>query len=114
MAYFITGGTGFLGRFFIDKLKEREGDIYVLTRAGSRDKFEALQQRLGDQGERLIPVEGDLRESNLGLDDATIADLKGQIKHFCHFAAIYDLAASAEEQTRTCLLYTSDAADELT
>ena len=56
MAYFITGGTGFLGRFFIDKLKEREGDIYVLTRAGSRDKFDALQQRLGDQGERLIPL----------------------------------------------------------
>ena len=111
MAYFITGGTGFLGRFFIDKLKEREGDIYVLTRAGSRDKFEALQQRLGDQGERLIPVEGDLRESNLGLDDATIADLKGQIKHFCHFAAIYDLAASAEEQTRTNIEGTRNAVE---
>ncbi len=111
MAYFITGGTGFLGRFFIDKLKEREGDIYVLTRAGSRDKFDALQQRLGDQGERLIPVEGDLRESNLGLDEATIADLKGQITHFCHFAAIYDLAASAEEQTRTNIEGTRNAVE---
>lgn len=111
MAYFITGGTGFLGRFFIDKLKEREGDIYVLTRAGSRDKFDALQQRLGDQGERLIPVEGDLRESNLGLDEATIADLKGRITHFCHFAAIYDLAASAEEQTRTNIEGTRNAVE---
>lgn len=111
MAYFITGGTGFLGRFFIDKLKEREGDIYVLTRAGSRDKFDALQERLGDQGERLIPVEGDLRESKLGLDEATIADLKGQIKHFCHFAAIYDLAASAEEQTRTNIEGTRNAVE---
>ncbi|RLQ23871.1 SDR family oxidoreductase [Seongchinamella sediminis] len=111
MAYFITGGTGFVGRFFIDKLKEREGDIYVLTRAGSRSKFDALQERLGDQGERLIPVEGDLRESNLGLDQATIDDLKGQIKHFCHFAAIYDLAASAEEQARTNIDGTRNAVE---
>ena len=101
MAYFITGGTGFLGRFFIDKLKEREGDIYVLTRAGSREKFEALQERFGSGSDRLIPVEGDLRQPLLGLDEATIADLKGSIKHFCHFAAIYDLAASEEEQTKT-------------
>ncbi|TDG14885.1 SDR family oxidoreductase [Seongchinamella unica] len=111
MAYFITGGTGFLGRFFIDKLKEREGDIYVLTRAGSREKFDALQERLGDQGDRLIPVEGDLRESHLGLDEATIADLKGQVKHFCHFAAIYDLSASAEEQTRTNIEGTRNAVE---
>ena len=101
MAYFITGGTGFLGRFFIDKLKEREGDIYVLTRAGSKEKFEALQERFGAGSDRLIPVEGDLRQPLLGLDEATIADLKGNIKYFCHFAAIYDLAASAEEQTKT-------------
>ena len=101
MAYFITGGTGFIGRFFIEKLKEREGDIYVLTRSGSRDKFEALQQRLGDAGDRLIPVEGDLRQPLLGLDEATIADLKGNIRHFCHLAAIYDLSASAEDQIKT-------------
>ena len=106
MAYFITGGTGFLGRFFIDKLKEREGDIYVLTRAGSREKFEALQERFGSGSDRLIPVEGDLRQPLLGLDEATIADLKGSIKHFCHFAAIYDLAASEEEQTKINVLQT--------
>ena len=101
MAYFITGGTGFIGRFFMDKLAEREGDIYVLTRKGSEDKFEALQQRLGDAADRLIPVQGDLREPLLGLSEATIADLKGNIKHFCHFAAIYDLKASAESQIAT-------------
>ena len=68
MAYFITGGTGFIGRNFIDKLAVREGDIYVLTRAGSMQKFEELRARLGDQGTRLIPVTGDLREPLLGLD----------------------------------------------
>jgi NAD(P)-dependent dehydrogenase (short-subunit alcohol dehydrogenase family) len=101
MAYFITGGTGFIGRNFIDKLKVRKGDIYVLTRAGSRHKFEQLQERFGDDNDRLIPVEGDLHQPKLGLDDATIADLTGKIDHFCHFAAIYDLGASADSQIRT-------------
>ncbi|MFT5711517.1 MAG: NAD(P)-dependent dehydrogenase (short-subunit alcohol dehydrogenase family) [Halioglobus sp.] len=101
MAYFITGGTGFIGRFFIDKLKAREGDIYVLTRAGSQHKFEALQQRFGEGSDRLIPVQGDLTQPLLGLDEATIADLKGKINHFCHFAAIYDISASAEAQSTT-------------
>lgn len=101
MAYFITGGTGFIGRFFIDKLKQREGDIYVLTREGSTHKFEALQERFGAGSERLIPVTGDLTQAMLGLDTSTISDLKGKIDHFCHFAAIYDIAASAEAQTAT-------------
>jgi short-subunit dehydrogenase len=109
MAYFITGGTGFIGRNFIDKLKDRDGDIYVLTRAASMHKFEELQERLGDSGDRLIPVTGDLKQPLLGVDEATIADLKGKIGHFCHFAAIYDIGASAEAQTATNIEGTRNA-----
>ena len=98
MSYFITGGTGFIGRFFIDKLKEREGDIYVLTRKGSEHKFEALQERFGDNSDRLIPVTGDLTQAKLGLDEKVIGELNGKIAHFCHFAAIYDIGASLESQ----------------
>ena len=101
MSYFITGGTGFLGRNFIDKLKEREGDIYVLTRTASMHKFEELQERMGEHSERLISVQGDLTQPLLGVDEATLADLKGKIRHFCHFAAIYDIAATAQAQTAT-------------
>lgn len=101
MGYFITGGTGFLGRNFIEKLKQREGTIFVLTRAGSEDKFAALQQRFGSNSDRLVPLVGDLRQPDLGLDSDTIAKLSGQIEHFCHFAAIYDIAASAEQQSAT-------------
>ena len=42
MTYFVTGGTGFIGRFLIERLLEREGDIHVLVRKGSRKKLEAL------------------------------------------------------------------------
>jgi NAD(P)-dependent dehydrogenase (short-subunit alcohol dehydrogenase family) len=101
MSYFITGGTGFIGRFFIEKLRERTGNIYVLTRRGSTEKFQQLQERLADFGDRLIPITGDLREPMLGLDEKTIAELRGKIQHFCHFAAIYDISASAEAQTAT-------------
>ena len=36
MNYFVTGGTGFIGRFLIERLAAREGTIYVLVRESSR------------------------------------------------------------------------------
>jgi NAD(P)-dependent dehydrogenase (short-subunit alcohol dehydrogenase family) len=98
MSYFITGGTGFIGRFFIDQLKQRDGTIYVLTRPGSEHKFEALAASLGDAGSRLTPVTGDLTKPRLGLENSVIKELKGNVQHFMHFAAVYDIAASLEAQ----------------
>ena len=40
--YFVTGATGFIGRHLVERLLEREGDIHVLVREGSREKLEAL------------------------------------------------------------------------
>mgnify|MGYP002787905385 CR=1 FL=1 len=42
MSYFVTGATGFIGRFLIGILLKRKGTIHVLVRRGSKDKFEAL------------------------------------------------------------------------
>ncbi len=109
MAYFITGGTGFIGRNFIDKLRSRDGDIYVLTRAASMQRFEELRERMGEAGDRLIAVEGDLTQPLLGVDEATRKKLQGKIRYFCHFAAIYDIAASAEAQTATNIEGTRNA-----
>ena len=39
MTYFVTGGTGFIGRFLIDKLIGREGTIFVLVRKNSLKKL---------------------------------------------------------------------------
>lgn len=101
MSYFITGGTGFIGRNFIEKLKGRDGPIYVLTRSASMHKFEALRERMGEHADRLVPVEGDLTQPLLGVNEATLADLRGKVRYFCHFAAIYDIAASEEDQAAT-------------
>ena len=98
MAYFITGGTGFIGRFFIDKLAAREGTIYVLTRKGSEQKFADLQQRFAGDTARLVAVTGDLTRKNLGLSKRSLAEISGKVRHFCHFAAVYDIAATLESQ----------------
>ena len=95
MAYFVTGATGFIGRFLLVELLKREGTIYALCRASSLDKLDELSQRLGAPEGRIVPVVGDLSRERLGVDAEQIERLDGQIDHFFHLAAIYDLTADA-------------------
>lgn len=98
MSYFITGGTGFVGRFLIDRLLGRSGTIYVLVRKSSLKKFEALRERWGANAKRIVPVIGDLAKAQLGVAPAEITKLKGKVKHLFHLAAVYDLSADAQSQ----------------
>ena len=100
MSYFVTGATGFIGRFLVDKLVAREGTIYVLVRKGSVKKLDALRGRWGAHEKRVVAVVGDLAKPKLGLAPAEVARLKGKVAHFFHLAAIYDLAADAESQEK--------------
>ena len=43
-----------------------------------------------------MPVIGDLRRPLLGVEEEQVAELRGQIKHFFHLAAVYDMTAPAE------------------
>src|SRR6185295_5777370 len=96
VSYFVTGATGFIGRHLVERLLEREGDIHVLVREGSREKLDALIEGWG-QPDRIKPVVGDLGEHKLGVDPAQLP----KIDHFFHLAAIYDMGA---DETRNALL----------
>jgi len=92
---FVTGATGFIGRNLVQRLLEREGDVYVLVREGSTEKLEHLIERWGAP-DRIHPVLGDLTAPRLGVSDEQVADLDGRIDHFFHLAAVYDMTAGEE------------------
>jgi NAD(P)-dependent dehydrogenase (short-subunit alcohol dehydrogenase family) len=97
MAYFVTGATGFIGRHLVEQLLQREGEINVLVREGSKGKLDELIERWGPEAkERVKPVVGDLAEKSLGVPDADRDRLKGDVDHFFHLAAIYDMTADDE------------------
>ena len=98
MSYFVTGGTGFIGRFLIGNLLKRKGSIHVLVRKASLKKFEAMAKKQGWDPKRVIAVAGDMTAANCGLSAAQVRALTGKVQHFFHLAAIYDLTASAQEQ----------------
>ncbi|ERP91023.1 short-chain dehydrogenase [Marinobacter sp. ES-1] len=101
MNYFLTGGTGFIGRFLVEKLLARGGTVHVLVREQSQDKLDQLRMRWGVDDSRVKAVIGDLTSKNLGIDAKTMKALKGKVDHVFHLAAVYDMSADEEAQAAT-------------
>jgi len=104
MSYFVTGATGFVGRFLVSNLLKRKGTakapnlIYVLVRKDSQKKLDATAKKMGWDSKRIVPVVGDMTAAKCGLSAAQVRSLSGKITHFFHLAAIYDLGADAASQ----------------
>jgi NAD(P)-dependent dehydrogenase (short-subunit alcohol dehydrogenase family) len=98
MSCFITGATGFLGRYLVRELLARgaDGSIFVLVRGSAREKLEQLKQWWGAGAEGVIAIDGDLGAAGLGVSPADRDWLRGRVTHFFHLAALYDIDASAE------------------
>ncbi|MFT3863961.1 MAG: SDR family oxidoreductase [Solirubrobacterales bacterium] len=98
MSYFVTGATGFIGRNLVERLLQREGTIYALVRAGSRGRLEELRTGWGADGARVVPISGDLTQPGLAISEEDMVAMRGEVDHFFHLAAIYDITADAETQ----------------
>ncbi|MCC2638817.1 MAG: family oxidoreductase [Moraxellaceae bacterium] len=91
MNYLVTGATGFIGKFLLERLLARpDAQVYALVRDGSREKFQTQCERYGDAGQRIHVLAGDITTPGLmaAADRETIA---GRIDHVFHLAAVYDM-----------------------
>ena len=111
MTYFVTGATGFIGRFLVQSLLQRgRGTIYVLVRPKSTGKLEELREFWGPaSSKRVIPIKGDLGQPKFGVSKPDLAKLKGKVKHLYHLGAVYDLEASAEAMHKANIVGTENA-----
>ncbi|MBP7607932.1 MAG: SDR family oxidoreductase, partial [Steroidobacteraceae bacterium] len=60
MTYFVTGATGFIGRYLVQSLLQKgKGTIYVLVRPKSIGKLDELREFWGkDSLKRVVPIKG--------------------------------------------------------
>ncbi|KAL8214382.1 hypothetical protein R6Q57_003831 [Mikania cordata] len=106
---FVTGATGFLGKVFIEKMLRTVpdvGKIYILIKAKNKDAamdrvkneiinaelFKTLQQAYGKSYQsfmlsKLVPVTGNVCESNLGLDEETVDEIAKDLDIIVNSAA---------------------------
>ena len=91
MNYLITGATGFIGKFLLERLLARpDAEVFALVREGSRDKFDELSTRYGEAAARLHMIPGDITQPGL-MTPAERAKIAGKIDHVFHLAAVYDM-----------------------
>lgn len=92
---FLTGGTGLLGRFLIRDLLMQGARLALLVRSSKREsaqeRLEGILQRweneLGENLPRPVMIEGDLRESELGLSRESKLWISRHCKQIIHSAA---------------------------
>ncbi|WP_028785193.1 SDR family oxidoreductase [Thalassobacillus devorans] len=97
--YFFTGYPGFLASHLIDEIFHQGypvDKIYLLYVKSAKKQAESSLQRLIQKSylteDKFCLIEGDITAPEFGIDEETSAQLKNEVTHFFHLAAIYDLS----------------------
>jgi len=99
MHYVVTGASGFIGKRLVRALLDRPGAVvYFIMRNPSAARVNALRAFWNADASRVIPIEGDLTQPELGVSKSNIKKLAGKIDHVYHLAAIYDLEADPQAE----------------
>ncbi|MGH9139395.1 MAG: SDR family oxidoreductase [Acidimicrobiales bacterium] len=100
MEYLVTGATGFIGRFVVERLLARRGArVHVLCRPQSSAKLDALRERFPEAADRIEPIWGDITEPGVIAGD-DLERLAGRIDHVFNLAAVYDMTMDDETGNR--------------
>jgi NAD(P)-dependent dehydrogenase (short-subunit alcohol dehydrogenase family) len=117
MHYFVTGASGFIGRRLVRALLAHRGAVvYFLLRpgrdgSGIAQRAQPLLQWWEASEARAVAIAGDITQPGLGLSAEDRERLTGNIAHFFHLAAVYDLAADAASQVAANIEGTRHAAE---
>src|SRR4029453_521432 len=102
----LTGATGFLGAFLLHELLEKtRADIYCLVRCTDEEEgrarllasLEGYLPGIRQEVSRIIPVPGDLSQSQLGLTTEEFQMLAGKVDAIYHSAAMVNWVYSYEQ-----------------
>lgn len=89
MKLFITGATGFLGKYIINELVDQYETIYVLTRKNEIEDFSKYKN--------IVLIKGDITHPDV-IDDIQLRNLIIEnCDHFFHAAALYEMDASHQD-----------------
>lgn len=86
MKLFLTGGTGFLGKYILRNLIDSFDVIYVLSRKDLPEEF--------SKNKKIIYVKGDITNLKIIESNELQKEIIESVTHVIHAAAFYDLTAS--------------------